>query len=307
MNSDRSVFSGRNLIVAFEGWNDAADAASSVVKLIAEQMAGEVVGALDPEEYFDFQFNRPIVSYDEAGQRQFTWPGADFFEASDEAKAANPKLENLFVLIGVEPSRRWKAFVSEIIEVIQDLEIDAVVFLGAMLADQPHTRPILVTSASQNPRVCRELGVEKSSYEGPVGILSVLGQALEDVGIPTVSMWAQVPHYVHQQPAPKATLALLTELEQLLGISFDHGSLGQDAFTWERGIDDVASEDSEMASYIQQLEETRDELGSEAASGEALAREFERFLNSEQKDQEPKIEDGNSSGEADSASSDEKP
>jgi predicted ATP-grasp superfamily ATP-dependent carboligase len=197
------------------------------------------------------------------------------------ANSKNPNLSRFSVLIGQEPARRWKSFTAEILEMIEDREIDAVIFLGGMLADTPHTRPITVSSTSQNEAVRLAMNVDKSSYEGPVGIISVLGMALEEIAIPTLALWAAVPHYVHNTPSPKATLALLAELEKLLGISFSHGDLADQAFAWERGIDEIAENDEEMAGYIQQLEKNRDEVESEAASGEAIARELEKFLQSE--------------------------
>jgi predicted ATP-grasp superfamily ATP-dependent carboligase len=166
---------------------------------------------------------------------------------------------------------------------IEDREIETVIFLGGMLADTPHTRPISVTATSQNETVRKIDGVEKSSYEGPVGIVSTLGIALEEAGIATIALWAAVPHYVHTSPSPKATLALVAELERLLGVNFSHGDLADQAFAWERGIDEIAENDEEMSGYIEQLEASRDEVDSEAASGEAIARELEKFLQSEQR------------------------
>jgi predicted ATP-grasp superfamily ATP-dependent carboligase len=195
-----------------------------------------------------------------------------------EVVAENPQLGRIHVLLGVEPSRRWQSFTAEVMEMIEDREIDSVLFLGAMLADVPHTRPISVSATSQNERARNEFNLERSHYEGPVGILSVLGIALEKAGIPSVALWASVPHYVHNTPSPKATLALLVEAEKYLGVQFDHGSLADEAFTWERGIDEVAEGDEDMAGYIAQLEKNRDEVESPAASGDALAMEFEKFL-----------------------------
>lgn len=278
MNESSRIFGGRTLVVAFEGWNDAADSASNVAKFICEKISADVVATVDSEDYYDFQFTRPTVSFDKDGKREITWPSADFCAPGAEALVEHPEYSNLNVLIGTEPSRRWQSFTAEVMEMIDDREIDAVVFLGAMLADVPHSRPISVSSTSQNERVRAELNAERSQYEGPVGILSVLGIALEKANIPSIALWASVPHYVHNTPSPKATLALLIEIENLLGISFDHGTLAEEAFTWERGIDEVAEADEEMAGYIEQLEKSRDEAESQAATGDALAMEFEKFL-----------------------------
>lgn len=273
-----NIFAGRTLIVAFEGWNDAAESASAAAKFIAEKLNADVVATVDPEDYYDFQFTRPSVSFDTEGNRQISWPSTDLCAPSVEIVAENPQLGRIHVLLGVEPSRRWQSFTAEVMEMIEDREIDSVLFLGAMLADVPHTRPISVAATSQNEVARNELNLERSHYEGPVGILSVLGIALEKAGIPSVALWASVPHYVHNTPSPKATLALLVEVEKYLGVQFEHGSLADEAFTWERGIDEVAEGDEDMAGYIAQLEKNRDEAESPAASGDALAMEFEKFL-----------------------------
>jgi proteasome assembly chaperone (PAC2) family protein len=270
------LLGGRVLICAFEGWNDAAESASGAARVICQSLDCKPVAQVDSEDYYDYQFTRPQVSFNETGQREISWPGTEFLISNQ------PNFERFSVLLGNEPARRWKSFTSEILEMIEDREVDLVVFLGGMLADSPHTRPITITSTSQNETVRQALGIEMSSYEGPVGIVSVLGMALEEHGIPSLALWAAVPHYVHNSPSPKASLALLVELEKLMGISFEHGDLADQAFTWERGIDEIASSDDEMAHYIEQLEKNRDEFESEAASGEAIARELEKFLESEQ-------------------------
>jgi predicted ATP-grasp superfamily ATP-dependent carboligase len=284
LNEAKRVFSGRTLVVAFEGWNDAAESASMAAKFICEKINADVVGSVDSEDYYDFQFSRPTVSYDESGNRELTWPTTEMCAASHEVIATSPEMARVCVLIGTEPSRRWKAFTAEVMEMVEDREIDSVLFLGAMLGDVPHSRPIAVVSTSQNETVRSQLDIERSHYEGPVGILSVLGMALEKAGIPTVALWASVPHYVHNAPSPKAALSLLIEVERLTGIQFDHGTLAEEAFTWERGIDEVAESDEDMSGYIAQLEKTRDESESQAATGDALAMEFEKFLRASEKD-----------------------
>jgi hypothetical protein len=274
---EANVFKGRVLICAFEGWNDAAESASAAANIVSESLDCIVAAEVDPEDYYDFQFTRPTVSLSENGDRELTWPTTSLLISSSK----DPNLSRFSVLIGTEPARRWKSFVAEILEMIEDREIETVIFLGGMLADTPHTRPISVTATSQNEMVRKLDGVEKSSYEGPVGIVSTLGIALEEAGIATLALWAAVPHYVHTSPSPKATLALVAELERLLDVNFSHGDLADQAFAWERGIDEIAENDEEMSGYIEQLEASRDEVDSEAASGEAIARELEKFLQSE--------------------------
>lgn len=267
--------SGRVLVVAFEGWNDAGEAASGVVETLRAQLDVAPIAEVDPEDYFDYQFNRPTVEVDEDGNRGLVWPGVTVYGPTE------PSVEpgaSLYLLLGTEPSRGWKTFTEEIFEVLDDAEITGIVFLGAMLADVPHTRPISVFTSSENAEVREALGIERSSYEGPVGILSVLSDAADRAGIPTVSIWASVPHYVHNSPSPKATLAIIEKLEELLDLTIPRGDLVAESAAWENGIDVLAGDDEEMAAYIQQLEQARDTVDSPEASGEAIAEEFERYL-----------------------------
>lgn len=273
------MLTGRLLFVAFEGWNDATEAASGALKAIAEELDVETLAAVDPEDYYDFQFSRPMLEFDEDGNRVLSWPGAEFLHGSSATIDEKPQLDNIYLLIGTEPSRRWLSFTAEIVEMAQDREIDAVIFLGSMLADVPHTRPIPIFRSSTNAKMQELFDIEPSRYEGPVGILTVLAQALEAEGIPTVSLWASVPHYVHNTTSPKAALSLIAELERISGYSFNTTKLAELAFEWERSIDEIAEADEEMASYVSSLEKTRDELDAEQASGDALAREFEKYLN----------------------------
>lgn len=272
------MLSGRILLVAFEGWNDATEGASGALKAIAEQLDMQTLDAVDPEDYFDFQFSRPVIEFDASGNRIISWPGCELLQASPEIVSKNPSLQNLFVLLGTEPSRRWLSFAAEILEMVQDREIDYVIMLGAMLADVPHTRPMQIFRSSQNEALQGMFDLEPSRYEGPVGILTVLGQTFEAEGIPVLSLWGSVPHYVHNTTNPKAAMAFLGELANITDYSFETSSLANLAFDWERSIDEMAQGDDEMAAYVSQLEKNRDAIESEEVSGDALAREFERYL-----------------------------
>jgi predicted ATP-grasp superfamily ATP-dependent carboligase len=185
---------------------------------------------------------------------------------------------NIYLLLGTEPSRSWKAFTAEVIDAALAADVGGMIFLGAMLADVPHTRPISIFTSSDNAELRAELAVERSSYEGPVGILSVLALGAEAAGIPTMSIWASVPHYVHNAPSPKAMLALIDKLEEIVDVVIPRGELAAEAAEWESGINALAAEDEEMAAYIEQLEQARDTVDSPEASGEAIAQEFERYL-----------------------------
>ena len=288
------MLNGRLLVVAFEGWNDAGEAASGAVSMLKDQLDLYPIAEIDAERYFDYQYNRPTVTQGDDGVRLLVWPtvvtygptavrgqrSADSSGIADDAELpmSGNNAANVYLLLGTEPSRNWKSFAVEIMETIADNHITGVVFLGAMLADVPHTRPISVFVSSENPELRRELAVEKSSYEGPVGILSVLGEAAEKAGIPTVSIWASVPHYVHNAPSPKATLAIIDKLEELIDVVIPRGELIDESAAWESGIDVLANEDDEMATYIAQLEQARDTVDSPEASGEAIAQEFEKYF-----------------------------
>ena len=261
------------VIAAFEGWNDAADAASSVVDHLMRIWGARVVGAVDPEDFYDFQVNRPVVGTDERGHRRLTWPTTQI------AVASPPDLGRDVILIrGIEPNMRWRQFCAELLAATDELGGEMVVTLGALLADTPHTRPIPVTGTATEPELVDRLKLEQSTYEGPTGIVGVFQDACVRVDMPAVSYWAAVPHYVAQPPCPKATLALVGQLEDLLETSIPLGDLVEDARAWERGVDELAEEDEDVADYVRSLEQTRDTADLPEASGEAIAREFERYL-----------------------------
>ena len=261
------------VIAAFEGWNDAADAASGVVDHLMEVWNARVVGAVDPEDFYDFQVNRPVVGTDENGYRRLTWPSTQI------AIASPPDLDRDVILIrGIEPSMRWRQFCAELLAAVDELGGELVVTLGALLADTPHTRPIPVTGTATEPELVDRLKLEQSTYEGPTGIVGVFQDACVKLDVPAVSYWAAVPHSDAAPPCPKATLALIGQLEDLLEVSIPLGDLAEDARAWERGVDELAEEDEDVADYVRSLEETRDTADLPEASGEAIAREFERYL-----------------------------
>lgn len=264
----------RVLVAAFDGWNDAGEAASSAITQLRESGAYETVFSVDPELYFDYQYTRPHIAADGDGRRTLRWPEATLLRPSKATRGTQ-----LWLLTGVEPARAWQAFSSELIDVALREDITGFVAIGSMMSDVPHTRPISVFAGSDNEALRGSLELERSTYEGPVGILSVLGDAAERAGIPTASLWASVPHYVAgHTPSPKATLALLDKLEELTGASVPRGDLATEAAAWEASIDAAAADDEEMTEYIHQLERTRDTWDSPEASGDAIAQEFERYL-----------------------------
>ncbi|MDV3220120.1 PAC2 family protein [Intrasporangium sp.] len=267
------------LIAAFEGWNDAGEAASAVVRHLSDVWEAELVAAFDPEDYYDFQVNRPRVGIED-GRRVLSWPTTRILVATETG------LDRDVVLVqGIEPSMRWRAFSLELLELARHLGVSTIVTIGALLADVPHTRPIPVTATAEDDASIHRFDVEASRYEGPTGIVGVLSSTASDAGVPTVSAWAAVPHYAGGSPSPKATLSLLRRIESLLGVTIPHGDLEENAWAWERGVDELAQSDDEVAEYVQSLEEAQDTAQLPEAMGDAIAREFERYLRGRDNDQ----------------------
>jgi proteasome assembly chaperone (PAC2) family protein len=260
------------VVAAFEGWNDAGSAASAALEHLAETCGVELAFAIDGDDFYDFQVNRPQVDLGEDGERNLRWP-------TTELQIGRLRDGRDLVLVrGPEPNMRWRQFVGLLVSALTSAHASRVHLLGALLADVPHTRPIPVSTTGSDGRLAAELGLLPSTYEGPTGILGVLGDVLGRAGIASVSLWAAVPAYVAHPPCPKATLALLSQLEHVLKTSLDLGELPDLAKAWERGVDELASEDSEVAEYVTSLEARQDATELPEASGDAIAAEFERYL-----------------------------
>lgn len=260
------------MVLAFEGWNDAGGAASSAVRSIATAAEAELAERIDDEDYYDYQFTRPRVRRN-GPHREIVWPSTKVYRAQPESAEMN-----LLLVSGVEPSFRWQSFTAELLTRAAENDVSAIVLVGALLADVPHTRPIPSSLSSEDAALQEALDIDEPSYEGPTGIVGVLAHTADQAGIPAVSLWAAVPHYVGQAPSPKAQLALMRQLEDLLGLTLEVEEVAEDAEAWERGVDDLAQEDSDIAEYVQRLEEASDTPNLPEASGEAIAREFERYL-----------------------------
>jgi predicted ATP-grasp superfamily ATP-dependent carboligase len=261
------------IIAAFEGWNDAGEAASGVINHLSLAWQATPVGAIDPEDYYDFQVTRPVTEVAEGKTERLIWPTTRLLAAKQEATD-----RDLLLVHGIEPNMRWQGFCSELVTSFSELGIELVVLLGALLADSPHTRPVPVAAAASDPALAAGLRAEPVDYKGPTGIVGVLQHACADAGIPAVSLWASVPHYVAQPPCPKATLALIRGVEDVLDVSLPLADLPQEARAWERGVDELAEQDTEVADYVRTLEEAKDATDLPEASGDAIAREFERYL-----------------------------
>ncbi|MFE3199703.1 PAC2 family protein [Embleya sp. NPDC055664] len=260
------------MVAAFEGWNDAGDAASAAIEHLDRVWKGEVFAALDAEDYYDFQVNRPTIWLD-GETRRITWPTTRL----SVVRLTEPR-RDLVLVHGIEPNLRWRSFCNELLGFAHELGVETVVVLGAMLGDAPHSRPVPVNGTTSDPVVARNVGLEQSRYEGPTGIVGVFQEACAHAGMPALTFWASVPHYVAQPPSPKATLALLRRLEDFLDVNVPMGELAEDARAWQVGVDQLAAEDTEVAEYVRSLEAARDTEDLPEASGDAIAAEFERYL-----------------------------
>jgi len=262
-------------IAAFEGWNDAAEAASGLVNHLGIAWASTPIAAIDPDDFYDFQVNRPVIDVVSGKTERLVWPTTRL----SLARAAATGLSRDVVLVhGVEPNMRWRGFTDELIAGFTELGVEMVILIGALLADSPHTRPVPVQVSGSNQQLLRGVGSEPVDYKGSSGIVGVLQYTCAAADIPTVSLWASVPHYVAQSPSPKVTLALLRGVEDLLDVSLPQAELPEEARAWERGVDELAQQDSDVAEYVRTLEEAKDATDLPEASGDAIAREFERYL-----------------------------
>jgi predicted ATP-grasp superfamily ATP-dependent carboligase len=261
------------LICAFEGWNDAAGGATGVVDHLIEVWEAQLAGAVDPEEFYDFQVNRPVLTLNEEGMRGVVWPTTQIYIATPRNGH-----RDVVLIRGIEPNMRWRQFCAELLAAADELGVATVCTLGAMLSAVPHTRPIQVWGTATELDLHDRLRLETNQYEGPTGIIGVLQDACVRLDVPAVSFWAEVPHYLPQAPCPKATLALLSQVEDLLEINIDLGDLPEESRAWQRGVAELIEEDEDLAEYVASLEESSDTADLPEASGEAIAREFERYL-----------------------------
>ena len=264
------------LICAFKGWNDAADAASSAITFVAGALGARRFAAIDPEEFYDFQSTRPQVKLTDGHARRIEWPEVELYEARVPRAP-----RDLVLMVGHEPSFRWRTFSQVITELAEALGTQLVVTLGALLADVPHTRPISVTGMATDSDLVTRLGLTRSSYEGPTGIVGVLHAACQDSGLPSASLWAAVPHYIAAAPNPKAALALVRKLEGLVQVAVDASDLESATADYDRQVNLAVQSDPDVQAFVERLEQAAaDELSDETPlpSGDTIARELQRFL-----------------------------
>lgn len=262
------------MVAAFEGWNDAGDAASTAVEHLQLTWDATPLAEIDPDDYYDFQVTRPTVRLVDGITRRVEWPTTRL------SVCRPPGASNDLVLVhGIEPNMRWRAFCGELLRFVDRLGITMVVTLGALLADTPHTRPVPVTGTAYDTASAARFGLERSRYEGPTGIVGVFQDACVQAGVPAISFWAAVPHYVSSPPSPKATLALLHRVEEVLDVEVPLGTLPEQAEEWERTVTEMTEEDEDVRNYVRALEERGDaEIRLTETSGDAIAAEFERYL-----------------------------
>ena len=271
------------LLAAFEGWNDAGDAASSAVRYLRDRWQAKQFATIDPEDFFDFSSTRPQVRLNDDLAREIAWPSNELSAASLPGTS-----RDVIVLLGTEPQLKWRTFTEELVAVATSLGVELVVTMGALLADVAHTRPVRVTGTAADNELVQRLGLTRSTYEGPTGIVGVLHEAFSRAEIPSASLWAAVPHYVAATPSPKASLALVERAARLLSTSLFTADLQVMAADYERQVSEVVDSDDDVAAYVRRLEDHADdpeESGSlELMSGDALADELERFLREQTED-----------------------
>jgi proteasome assembly chaperone (PAC2) family protein len=265
------------LVAAFLGWNDAASAATTALEAVAVSLDSEVVARIDPEEFFDFQDTRPTVRLTAGQTRRIEWP------ANTLIAAPAPTAErDLVVLSGTEPSLRWRGFSDLVVGAAERLGVEMVITLGALIADVPHTRPVPITGLATDRDLVERLGLSRSKYEGPTGIVGVIHDACRKRGLTSASLWAAVPHYIAAAPNPKAALALVRKLEGLVGVAVDASELETAAADYERQVNLAVQSDPDVQAFVERLEQAAGEDSSEEAgplpSGETIARDLQRFL-----------------------------
>ena len=262
-------------MAAFRGWNDGAQAASLAAGYLAKTWDADRFAEVDPEDFFDFQAARPHVSLEEGLTRRIDWPETAFYHARP-----NGLDRDVVLLLGIEPNLRWRTFTELVVGLAEELGIEMLITLGALLADVPHTRSAPVTGSASDEELVEQLGLSASRYEGPTGIVGVLHDVCCKRGIPSASLWAAVPHYVSLTPSPRGALALCERLGSVLGIEIDADELEEAARNYEEQVSEAVASDEETAAYVDELERRSDQLddATELPSGDALAAELTRFL-----------------------------
>jgi hypothetical protein len=266
---ERPVLSDPAALIAFEGWGDAGESASTAVANFLEHPSARKIATIDPDEHFDFQVRRPIVSLDSTGVRSINWP-------RNEIWVVEIAEQDIVVVLGEEPHYRWKSFVGQLIEAFETLGITRAITMGAFVGQVAHTLPVPLVGSASRPDTLALYDLLPSGYTGPTGILGVLNQALSQAGIDVVSVWAAVPHYLSNQEYPPATEALAIKAANMVGVPLDVGEMTSASREFLSTVDAAIEDNEELAEYVEQLEAQATELSE--ADGPELVEEIERFL-----------------------------
>jgi predicted ATP-grasp superfamily ATP-dependent carboligase len=271
------------MVCAFRGWNDGGQGASLACSYLARAWHAERFADIDPEDFFDFQMTRPTVTRIAEGRR-VEWPENSFQHAR---VGSGSGARDAVLLLGTEPSLRWRSFTGLVTRLAADMGVSMVVTLGSLLADVPHTRPAPVTASATDPELLEQLGLSPSRYEGPTGVVGVLLDACREAGIPSVSLWAAVPHYVQLTPSPRAAKALCDRLAGLLDLPIDTSELDEASEAYIQQVSEAVAADEETAAYVDELESRAEELEDDLPSGDSLAAELTRYLREREQDGDP--------------------
>jgi proteasome assembly chaperone (PAC2) family protein len=265
------------LVASFSGWNDAANAASTALGAIASSLETELVARIDPEEFFDFQANRPTIEITDGEMQNIQWPDNLFVAAHAEGAE-----RDLLIISGTEPSTRWRTFCNAVLDIAERCGVESVVTFGSLIADVAHTRPVPITGLATDDAMIEQLGFEDVAYEGPTGVLGVFHGICRERGLSAASLWAAVPHYAAAVPNPKAGLALLRRLEGIVGIAVEASELEEAADQFESQVSQAVAANPEIREMVERLEEQQDEVAGfsqeDVPSGDAIADDFQKFL-----------------------------
>lgn len=274
------------LVLAFSGWNDAGEAATNAVQFLCQNMDAQKFARLDPEEFYDFTHLRPQVRFIDGEQREIFWPVNDFWHVQEPMQ-----FRDVVLGLGSEPHLKWRTYVQAILDLARQCQGSLVISLGALLAEVVHSRPTSLTGTATDPDLAARLGLSSSRYEGPTGIVGILHDTLRREGIPSMSLWANVPHYLQGVTNPKASLTLVRRVLTMLEWTMDLSELEESATTFERQVSQAVAKDPKLAAYVRRMEKQQEETvpspeKEELPSGETLAEELERFLRQQRKQQE---------------------
>jgi predicted ATP-grasp superfamily ATP-dependent carboligase len=255
------------LVAAFQGWNDAGGAASLAAGYLRAVTDAERFAVIDPDPFIDYQQTRPTVTLLDGQVRRVEWPETELLAA---------EAHDIVIVTGPEPNMRWRAYADAICDAARKLRVELVVTLGALLADTPHTRPVPVSSTASDEELIARLGLTRSNYEGPTGIVGVLHDACARAELRSASLWAATPHYISANPNPRAAVALLERLADLVGTPPPSSDLVRAASEYAVRVAAAVADDPELGAYVEQLESAADV--DDPPTGEDLAKDFERYL-----------------------------